>query len=418
MNAPTDTNSTATLVASRSREETRRRAVVAIFSGAALSTTGYLVAGTVTALVAHAQLGSPAWSGVPAAVLVLGTAVGSSALALVMRRSSPRGGMIAGYSLSGLAALMAAFAVQRDTFPLFLAATFFLGFGYGANRLARYSAADLFPAERQATVIGWIVWAATLGAIAGPSLAEPASNGSRWAGLHPLVGPYVASALGMLAAAAVSLAIPGQSALSRPTPASPAVAVARATRSASRDGVRVALAAMVSAQVAMVLLMTMTPLHMQHDGAGLTRIGLVLSAHTLGMYALAPITGRLTDRFGARPIIFAGAVVLLAACLVGAIPSAGTSPLMFTSLGGIGLGWNLAFIAGSALLTTSASPADRQRLQGLGDSCLWGAGAVAGLLSGVLLHASSFRALALLSAGVSLLPLAVWLASRSRVEPS
>ena len=352
-------------------------------------------------------MGSAAWSGLPAAVLVLGTAVGSSALTGVMQRSSQRGGMITGYAISATAAIAAAVAVQRGAFLLFMGATFLLGLGYGANRLARYTAADLFPAERRATVIGWIVWAATIGAVTGPSLAEPAAALSRQAGFASLVGPYVAAAAAMLAAALVMFAMPGRLALSGLVTEPAASSASAAAASAANSAVRLALSAMTAAQIAMVLPMTMTPLHMQHGGVGLTRIGLVLSAHTLGMFALAPLTGRLTDRVGARRVIAMGTAVLVCACLLGALSTHGGSFLMFASLGLLGLGWNLSFIAGSALLTASASPQARPRLQGLGDTCVWGAGAAAGLLSGVLLHATNFRTLVLLSALISLVPLAI-----------
>ena len=56
----------------------------------------------------------------------------------------------------------------------------------------------------------------------------------------------------------------------------------------------------------MVLIMTMTPLHMTEHGHGLGAVGLVISGHTFGMFGLSPISGRLTDRFGSVPVIFAG----------------------------------------------------------------------------------------------------------------
>ena len=82
------------------------------------------------------------------------------------------------------------------------------GIGYGANRIARYSAAALYPAAQRGTVIGWIVWAATIGAVVGPSLIELASRGAQSAGVDRLIGPYLAAAVMLLIAAAATWAMP------------------------------------------------------------------------------------------------------------------------------------------------------------------------------------------------------------------
>ena len=83
--------------------------------------------------------------------------------------------------------------------------------------------------------------------------------------------------------------------------------------------VLVALVTMVAGQVVMVLIMTMTPLHLSDHGHGLGTVGLVLSAHTFGMFALSPITGRLTDRFGSPRVIAAGLGTLAVAAVLAAL---------------------------------------------------------------------------------------------------
>src|SRR5678816_3639222 len=77
-----------------------------------------------------------------------------------------------------------------------------------------------------------------------------------------------------------------------------------------------AIVALIFGQFTMVLIMTMTPLHMTSHGHGLAAVGFVLSAHTFGMYALAPVSGRLTERFGSVATIFGGTAVLITAGLL------------------------------------------------------------------------------------------------------
>ncbi len=133
---------------------------------------------TVNALIAEALHVDAALVGVPSAVTVLGTAIGSSLLMRGRGRGASRRAMLGGYLLATGAAIAAASAIGAHQFWLFVATALVFGVGYGANRIARYSAAALYPAAQRGTVIGWIVWAATIGAVIGPSLLELASRGA------------------------------------------------------------------------------------------------------------------------------------------------------------------------------------------------------------------------------------------------
>ena len=169
--------------------------------------------------------------------------------------------------------------------------------------------------------------------------------------------------------------------------------------------VALALISMISGQFVMVLLMTMTPVHIRHEGHGLGAIGLVISAHTLGMFALSPITGRLADRFGRVPLLEGGVGVLVLSCLIGVGAAWSSSyPLVLVSLLLLGIGWNLGFVGGSALLTDSVPAAERTRVQGFGDTLIWGGGAVASIASGWMLEHTGFAVLSMIGAVLSLAP--------------
>lgn len=383
----------------------RRRAYLAIFSGVAISTTGFLASNTVNGLVAEDLTGSTSWSGLPAAATVLGTAVGATALATVVRRWGPRAGLTLGYVLATLAIGVAAYAIFLRSFVLFVTALFVFGVGFGSNRLARYVASDLYPPERRATMIGWIVWASTIGAVAGPALLAPSRELAELFHFNGLVGPYLVCILAcLLSVAAMQSAPRGMDAHLPTVPRSgDGPFLGQLLR---HPGVSLALVS-VSGQFVMVLLMTMTPVHIRHAGHGLGAIGLVISAHTLGMFAFSPITGRLADRFGRVPLLVAGVIVLVASCIVGVAASRGSYSLMVTSLFLLGVGWNLGFVGGSALVTESVAPDERVRVQGVGDALIWGGGAVASIGSGWLLEHAGFAVLSLAGAVLSLAP--VWL---------
>jgi MFS family permease len=180
----------------------------------------------------------------------------------------------------------------------------------------------------------------------------------------------------------------------------------------------VAIVTVVFAQMVMITLMVMTSVHMKVHRHPLTAVSLVISAHTLGMYAFSIISGRLTDRWGRGQMIILGTVLLILSCLM-AVPSTSLLPLAI-ALFLLGLGWNFAYVAGSTLLADQLSPEERAKTQGFNDLLL-GFGAAAGSFgSGVLFAASGYGALGLVAASATLVPLglALWWQMRGRLTLS
>ncbi len=91
----------------------RRRLTGVLFSGVAISRTGYIVAITMTTLVAKDMLGSATLAGLPGAISVLGTAVGGARLSSLMDRIGRRRGLSVGYGILAVGAAGAATARQR-----------------------------------------------------------------------------------------------------------------------------------------------------------------------------------------------------------------------------------------------------------------------------------------------------------------
>jgi MFS family permease len=119
---------------------------------------------------------------------------------------------------------------------------------------------------------------------------------------------------------------------------------------------------MVIGQVVMVLVMSVTSLHMHHHNHGLDDVSLVIMAHTLGMFGLSIVNGALIDRLGRKAAIGAGAALLIAGSLLA--PVSLMTAWLALALFLVGLGWNLCYIAGSSLLSDALAPAERSRIQG------------------------------------------------------
>lgn len=397
----------------------RRRSIRTLVAGVALGSTGHIAAVTVASLAAQDLGGSSAWAGVPGAAVVLGAAVGAPTLSWLMVRTGRRTGLVSGYSIGVLGALLAVAALVVRSFPLLIVGTVLIGFANSGNTLSRYVAADLVPYARRASALSLVVWGATLGAIVGPNLVSVAGEAAVAIGLPRLAGAYLLPAVFVTGAAMLSfvllrpdpydLADPSEQGGDDDHDGDPIRALLR------RPSVWLALMALVSVQVVMVLVMTMTPLHMMSSGHDLAAVGFVLSAHTFGMYALSPISGRLTDRFGGSPVIVAGLLVSGGAALLSAVAPVEGGAILTLALFLLGFGWSLGYVAGSAAVTGGLTLRERTRLQGWTDSLIWSSAAIASLGSGLIVAWAGFAALGLLGAALVIIPVWVIVARRDHL---
>jgi MFS family permease len=397
----------------------RRRMAWTLFAISALGSTGYIAAITVGTLVAADIQGDATVGGVPTAAATIGTAAAATLLSGLMLRVGRRAGLLGGLVVGFVGALAAVVAVLAGSILLLLVASALTGFANGVGNLGRYVAADLVPPERRASAIGTVVWGATLGAVSGPNLVAPAGAVAGALGLPELSGAYLVTVLfiGFAMVLAYLLLRPEPYELAHPTalartgdapPASLGSLLLRPT-------IVVALVALVAGQVVMVLIMTMTPIHLTDHGHGLATVGFVLSAHTFGMFALSPVSGRLTDRFGSPAIILAGLGMLAVSALMSALAPPDGGTILTLALFLLGWGWNLGFVAGSAMLTRGLSLGERTGVQGLADGLIWSSAAVASLSSGVIVATASYTALGFLSIGLLVIPSGLLLLRRASV---
>ena len=387
----------------------RRRTVLSLMAGVALGSTGHIAAVTVATIVAKDLAGSTIWGGAPGASVVLGAAIGATLLSRLMANRGRRTGLTLGYLVGVAGAGVATLAVISRSLPLLLVGTVMIGFGNSSNQLSRYAAADLFPVARRASAIGLVVWGATFGAVLGPNLVGWAGELSEGIGLPALAGAYLIPVFFVGAAALLSFTLlrPDPYQLADRTGDVPVGVDAGQTsleRILRRPHVPAAIAALVAGQVVMTLVMTMTPLHMTDHGHDLAAVGLVISGHTFGMFALSPISGRLTDRFGSTAIVLAGLAVSASAAILSAVAPPDGGPVLFFSLFLIGYGWNLGYVAGSALLTHGLELAERTRLQGTTDALIWSSAAAASLGSGIVVAVAGFTALGIIGAAIVIVP--------------
>ncbi len=402
----------------------RSRALATYFTAAALVSIAYIATFTVAALAAPQITGYAGSSGWPSATAVAGTAIAAALLSSVMARHGRRAGIVLGISIAVAGGALAVGAVVAGSILLLLVASVAVGFGNAAMNLTRYAAADLYPPQRRAGALGLVVWGSTIGAVLGPNLVGPAGAIAPSVGLSALAGGFVLALIFLVLALAVAFL--GPSAPAQPHLDEPKRMAGERASSARRlladllrrpQG-RTALVALVTSQLVMTLIMTMTPYHLHAMGHGLETVGFVISAHAFGMFAFSPLSGRLTDRFGAHAMVLTGFSVLAVAGLLAAVLPGGGGAGLAIPLFLLGVGWNLGFVAGSSLLASEAPMRDRARLQGASDAVVWTVAALASLGSGFVVAAASYAVLAIVGAGLAIL-LAVFVVVDRRIpEPA
>ncbi|MHC5557877.1 MFS transporter [Kocuria sp. U4B] len=370
----------------------QRRAVRVLATGQVLGGLGIGATVSIGALLLVGISGSPAWSGMAATTGTLGAALLAIPLARLAQARGRRISLTTGALIAVLGAALTITAAALTSLPLVLIGLGLMGAATALNLQSRFAATDLASSDTRARDLSVVVWSTTIGAVAGPNLFEPGEALGRALGLPPLTGGIAIALLAQLLAAVLYLtALRPDPLLVAATVSSPnnptmdtrggAVAALRGSATARRAVTSVALS-----HAVMVALMSMTPVHLSSHGAAITIVGLTISLHIAGMYALSPVFGHLTDRLGARTVVLTGQV-LLAAALVTSWAGSTSHLLVTSSLVLLGLGWSAALIAGSAMVTAAVGPTQRPALQGASDLIMNLAGATGGALAGpVLTH--------------------------------
>lgn len=391
-----------------------RKITIVLFLSQSLSSAGFIAAFTVNALVGVDLTGQAAMAGVPGALYVLGQAAGAVVWGFSMERIGRRRSLALGQVIGVIGSVMAVAAVMDRSFLLFLTGLVLVGMARSAVDLGRFAAAEVHMPAQRGRAISNVVLGSTVGAVLGPLLVGPTGQLAVYAGFPELAGPYgVGFVVLILAAALIFMGL-------KPEPRDIGREIARlhpesvplqGTRSLAeivrQPGVVVAMASVVFAQLVMMVPMSITSVHMKAHQHPLTAVSLVISAHTLGMYAFSVISGRMTDWWGRVPVIMLGSVVMIVSCIVAA-PSVGLLPLA-VALFLLGLGWNFAYVAGSTLLSDQLFPQERAKTQGLNDLLLNLASAAGQVGSGVVYAVGGFGVMGLSAAVLATVPLALCL---------
>lgn len=441
--------------ASLDRAALQRKVVRTLVGSQVLSGVGMACGIAVGALLAEELSGTEALAGVGTTAQVFGTALITIPVARATAARGRRVGLRFGLSLAFLGSAIVVLAAVVGSFPLFVVGMFLFGGGTTANNQTRYAAADLAEPARRGRDLSIVVWATTIGSVAGPNLVGPGKAVANALRLPELSGVFVFSLAGFLLAWLVvdrrlrpdplltarslddaARAAGGTSAVATPAvPTPPADAVADPASGGvadvpnhdgsmrrglavvrSRPGALPAVLVMALGHLVMVSVMVMTPIHMKHGHAELEVIGFVISVHILGMFALSPVVGLAVDRFGGQRVAMTGGVILTVAAVLASRSQAGWSGLLLAALFLLGVGWSCTLVSGSTLLTAAVSTDERPASQGLADLVMGLMGAFGGACAGFVVDRYGYGTLAGSASVIGVLILVLAMAARRRVR--
>lgn len=408
----------------RGRRGVQRRTVAVLAVATILGGLGSGAAFSAGSLLIVEVTGSTALSGLSSTMVAVGAALAGIPLARFAVVRGRRIALSAGNLIAALGAVIIIWSSVAEMGGVLIAGFAVLGVASAVQLQSRFAAADLALPEHRARDLSLVVWSITVGAVTGPNLIGLGSGVEAWLGIPELSGVFVFTfGAQVLSAVLVLLGL-------RPDPllearrlrerAGENIPLARAGSAhdphvigegagsgtpaqplghgePKMQGVVIAIIAL--AHAVMVGLMAMTPVHLVEHGGSFSLVGITISLHVAGMYALSPLAGYATGRFGAVPVIVVG-FALLGLSALGTATGGASVVIIQTSLVLLGLGWCAVTVAGAVLLTEITPLAQRAKRQGQSDSIMNAAGAAFGAVSGVIFAYGGFPILSLV-AGVA-----------------
>jgi MFS family permease len=368
----------------------------------------FQLAAAVNALTFVLVTGIEGLVGLGPAIFLVASGIAALPAGRAMDRHGRKPVIAAGFLIAALGCGLVALATRTDSTVAVIAGMMLMGAAGAIALLIRTAAGDMYPPERRARGIGYVLFFNVFGAILGPAVFAPLFAGKE-VEVESLTVPW-------LAAGALTFVALGISMLVRPDPKRiaeligshrnepPPTAAAPLREILKRPGVIPAMLAALASFAVMVSVMNLTGyVVVEHHGHEQRDVFPIIGAHVLGMFALVLFVGPLVDRIG-RPMSLWSGLVLMAASCIGLTwfeSVLGTSFLLF----GLGLGWSISFVAATAQLADRASPAERGKLLGFNDQLSAFAGAALALAGGYALETLGVAALAIGSTVLVLLPL-------------
>ncbi len=314
--------------------------ILSLLISVGFSSIGFIAAITVTALAAREVSDNPLFVGFPNALGVGGGVLGTQIYYFLSKKYSRYVSLSITFFVGGLGGLISLYSLIIDSFSLLLVGAFILGIGHSATLQTRYAASFISSNKFKATSLALAVWFSVFGSVFGPRLVSSYSNFFYNLYGSDLIVGYVIAMFGMSIAGLAITTLTSKTSLLRQAQLKDINISNNSTK--YKDGNLLSLLLVLNHFV-MVVVMSATPLHVKDIGETVQLVGVIISYHTLGMFLLSPILGKLVDKYGFRNFTFIGSGILLISC---SLTFFNSSPVYLKiGLYLLGLGWNFNYVA-------------------------------------------------------------------------
>lgn len=344
--------------------------------------------------------------GLGPAIFLTASALTSMPAGRMMDRFGRKPVMSVGFVVGAAGCALTALATRTDSTLAVIAGFGLIGAASAVSLLIRTAAGDMYPPARRARGISYVLFGSVFGAILGPTVFGPMFAGKD-VEADALTIPWLAAGgISLIALAIVQFVRPDPKKIAEmigahDAEAGPAAPLREIVR---RPGVIPAMLAAFASFGVMVSVMNLTGyVVVEHHHHHQSSVFPIIGAHVFGMYALVLVIGALIDRVGRTPALEAGLVVM-AISTIGLMWVAsvfGTAVLLL----GLGVGWNISFVAATAQMADRTSPAERGKLLGFNDQLASFLAAGLALLGGYALDAIGVAALAIGAAAIVIAPI-------------
>ena len=344
-----------------------------------ISTTGSIVMVTLGGIIGTDLATNKAFATLPLSVMVIAIAATTIPATMLMRRIGRRKSFSIASLSAVVALIIAVLALQNSSFLFYNIAVMLFGVNMAFTYQYRYAAAESVEERFVPRAISLVLVGSIGAAFVGKELA---TRGQFWMDGVPYAGTMIAlAAMFLVQALLFQIMGPGRD---QDTPE--AGERSRSLGEIVRQPVFVvAVLGATTGFGLMTLIMTATPLSMHvNDQFSLEQTASVIRAHVLGMYVPSLVTGFLIEKLGVLKLMFAGALGLLAAVVVGL--QGHTMLHYWWALVLLGVSWNFLYVGGTTMLTYTYKSSERFRAQGVNEFLIFGTSATASLLAGAVIH--------------------------------
>ena len=337
-----------------------------------------------SALVGLVLAPDPTLATLPLGLIYLSIMLTMIPASLLMKRFGRRVGFALGGSAGLIGGSISALGIYLGSFTLFCSGSTIFGIASGFGQYYRFAAVEIADPSYKSRAISWVMAGGLVAAFIGPntaSLTREMISGAAFAASYAAIAVFCTGVIIIQ----LFIRIPMPSIEEKEGNRRPLRFVL------TRPTFMVAVLCAMIAYGTMNLLMTSTPLAMNHRGMAFSATAIVIQWHIVGMFAPSFFTGNLIHRFGVLKIMFVGALALIGCAIVALSGQLYSHFVVGLIL--LGIGWNFLYVGGTTLLTEVYSPAEKGSIQGINEFMVFSATAVTALSSGYLHHTLGWETL-------------------------